>query len=207
MSRTQTEGQGTTVKPFWGSGFPRCSAGRTLASSPACPDRACAWVREEGTSVRTPVLLSVPVPMSPVTGTCPGLGVSRSRWDAASSPGFPFFQQHPGMPLSGQWVLAPVSPLFPSSSLSSGTGAPSGMREEPRPALCQRPSSCIGDPATRPVLVPFLPPLVLRPLPPPPPPQSARVCELTGNGGTRAFLSALMKPFNHIQIGYCSGGK
>lgn len=33
------------------------------------------------------------------------------------------------------------------------------------------------------------------------------VCELTRNRGTQAFLSAVMKPFNHIQIGYCSGGK
>lgn len=74
----------------------------------------------------------------------------------------------------------------------------------------QAPSSLSGasDPRTSiPRVSPLLPPL----LPRPPPPQSAvcraRVCELTGNGGTRAFLSALMKPFNHIQIGYCSGGK
>lgn len=52
-----------------------------------------------------------------------------------------------------------------------------------------------------------LPPTAPHPPPHRGTPAPACVCELTGNHRTRAFLSAVMKPFNHIQIGYCSGGK
>lgn len=106
-------------------------------------------------------------------------------------PCIPCFNGTPGCPLSGQWVLAPLPHLLQQHRSSLV------MQEEPCPVL-----SWTGDPGhpSRAHPIPFLPPR-------PPPPQSTRVCELTGNGGTRAFLSALMKPFNHIQIGYCSGGK
>lgn len=68
---------------------------------------------------------------------------------------------------------------------------------------------------TSPLMFTFWTPDPPQSSPRPPPPThlltghrlQACVCELTRNHGTRAFLSAVMKPFNHIQIGYCSGGK